>query len=135
METIISKIDGSVLHIIHRFDDTIEGRENICSDDQFIQLATLKLKKGTTFKAHKHIIKEGNKEIIAQESWVVLKGSVKAFLYDKDDTLLCTKILKFGDCSITFFGGHNYEIIDHDTIVYEYKTGPYHGVEMDKVFI
>lgn len=135
MEKITSKIDGSLLHIVHRIDDTIIGRENICSDEQFIQLATLKLKGGTTFKAHKHIFKEGCKEVIAQESWVVLRGSVKAFFYDKDDSLLCTKILNFGDCSITFFGGHNYEILEDDTIVYEYKTGPYHGVEMDKVFI
>ena len=29
----------------------------------------------------------------------------------------------------------NYIILEDDTIVYEYKTGPYEGQEMDKVFL
>ena len=36
---------------------------------------------------------------------------------------------------MTFQGGHTYEILEDDTIVYEYKTGPYKGQENDKVFI
>jgi hypothetical protein len=36
---------------------------------------------------------------------------------------------------MTFRGGHNYLILEDDTIVYEYKTGPYLGQELDKVFL
>ena len=32
-------------------------------------------------------------------------------------------------------GGHNYEILEDDTHVLEYKTGPYFGIEFDKKFI
>ena len=39
------------------------------------------------------------------------------------------------DLSMTFRGGHNYEILENDTIVYEFKTGPYLGIEFDKKFI
>jgi hypothetical protein len=40
-----------------------------------------------------------------------------------------------GDCSITFFGGHNYLSLEPDTCVVEAKSGPYFGQEKDKVFI
>ena len=56
-------------------------------------------------------------------------------MYDLDDTVIETPILYSGDCSMTFQGGHNYEILEEDTIVYEYKTGPYKGQENDKEFI
>lgn len=90
--------------------------------------------KGTTFKAHKHIIHEKVTNI-AQESWMVFKGSVKCIFYDLDDTIIAEPVLYAGDISMTFRGGHNYLIMEDDTIVYEYKTGPYLGIEFDKTFL
>ena len=143
MKKIYSKVNPKkLLHIINKLEDigslqTKDGlaRNNVAPDDQFLQLATLKMNKGKTFKAHKHIYKESPKECIAQESWVVLRGSVKAILYDLDDSILDEYVLNQGDCSMTFEGGHNYYILEDDTIVYEYKTGPYQGIEMDKEFL
>ncbi len=145
MKKIYSKIKlDTLLHIVHRLQDienqalpAKEGltRTNVAPDEEFLQLAALRMDKGKTFKAHKHIYKPGKKDIIAQESWIVVRGSVKAMLYDLDDTLLEEVILSQGDCSMTFRGGHNYEIQEDDTIVYEYKTGPYTGIENDKVFL
>jgi len=43
--------------------------------------------------------------------------------------------LRPGDASFTLYGGHTYEILEDDTIVYEYKTGPYEGQKLDKTFI
>lgn len=143
MKKIYSKINpNKLLHIINKFEDidclsTADklARNNVAPDDQFLQLATLKMDKGKTFKAHKHIYKDSPKQCIAQESWVILRGSVKAILYDLDDSIIDECILNQGDCSMTFEGGHNYEIQEDDTIVYEYKTGPYLGIEMDKTFL
>ena len=50
-------------------------------------------------------------------------------------TLPYTEILNVGDASFTLEGGHNYEILEDNTLVYEYKTGPYEGQEFDKIFI
>ena len=149
MEKIYSKIRTSkLLHLVHRLEDieslpTEEGlaRTNVVPDEEFLQLATLHMDEGKTFKAHKHIWKtcsnhQANYETIAQESWIVVKGSVKVIMYDLDDTTIIKEVLlKAGDCSMTFAGGHNYVIQEDDTIVYEYKTGPYEGIENDKVFI
>lgn len=134
MEKIYSlKEPNTLLHLIYRLSD-IQERTNVAPEDEFLQLASLKMKKGQTFKAHKHIIHEKTTNI-AQESWVVIKGSVKCIFYDLDDTIIAEPILKEGDCSMTFRGGHNYLILEDDTVVYEYKTGPYLGQELDKVFL
>lgn len=136
MEYIYSKVEeGKLLHVINRLYE-IENRTEVVPENNFIQCATLKMKKGTTFRPHKHITKDRHySQQIAQESWVVIKGSVKCVFYDIDDTIISTPILREGDASFTLYGGHTYEILEEDTIVYEYKTGPYEGQKLDKTFI
>ena len=123
MELIYSKIEPDrLLHIIHK-------------SDEFIQLSAMNMKRGHTFKPHQHIWKDGEDKVIAQESWVVINGSVECHFYDTDGTLLKKPILHKGDCSVTLGGGHTYLILEDDTLVYEYKTGPYKGSKGDKVFL
>jgi len=139
MEDVYSKVlNERVIHKIYRLSDILERdsqREDIVDCDEFIQCSALKMKRGTTFKPHKHIWKLGESSVIAQESWIVIRGSVKCYFYDIDNTLLASPILYAGDASFTFQGGHNYEILEDDTIVYEYKTGPYKGQLLDKTFL
>jgi len=136
MELIYSKVEeGKLLHIINRLSE-INGRQEVVPENNFIQCATLKMQNGKTFPPHKHITKERMyPNQIAQESWVVIKGRVKCILFDIDDTVIATPILEPGDASFTLYGGHTYEILEDDTIVYEYKTGPYEGQKLDKTFI
>ena len=135
MEKIYSKVNGKLLHVINRLND-IKGRDDIIPEDNFIQCATLKMEKGKTFPPHKHITKDRHyPKQIAQESWVVIKGRVKCKFYDLDDTIIAEPILEVGDASFTLYGGHTYEILEDNTIVYEYKTGPYEGQKLDKTFI
>lgn len=136
MEKIYSKIkEGKLLHIINRLSE-IQGRTEVIPENNFIQCATLKMEKDKTFPPHKHITKDRHyKEQIAQESWVVIKGSVRCILFDIDDQIIATPILYSGDASFTLYGGHTYEILEDDTVVYEYKTGPYEGQKLDKIFI
>lgn len=127
---------NKLLHIIYRKDDIINERDVIIDDNNFIQCISMKLNKGKTFKPHKHIYHELlNNNVIAQESWVIISGSVKFIYYDEDNTMIGSDILYPGDISITLFGGHNYEILEDNTLIYEYKTGPYLGVELDKELI
>ena len=140
MEKIFSILESNkLLHIIYRVNDFNDiqqtHREDIVDSKEFIQLSALKMKEGQTFKPHQHIWKDGEKKVIAQESWVVIKGSVKCSFYDTDGTILKQPVLNAGDCSITLAGGHTYSILEDDTLVYEYKTGPYKGSENDKIFI
>lgn len=136
MYKIYSKVDPTkLLHLVNRMEE-IQDRTDIAENHQFLQLATLRLGAGKTFRPHQHIWKPSpTEQVIAQESWVVIKGRVRVFFYDTDGALLDTQIIEQGDCSMTFEGGHTYEILEEDTVVYEYKTGPYQGQELDKVFI
>ena len=140
MQLIYSKVEPQkLLHIIHKLDEfyTIEEghRRNLVEEKEFIQLSALNMEKGQTFKPHQHIWKPGEEQVIAQESWVVIKGSVKCSFYDTDGTLLTEPILEVGDCSVTLGGGHTYLILEDNTLVYEYKTGPYKGQKNYKVFL
>ena len=136
MENFYSKIFPSkLLHVVVRKEDLQPGRKDIISEENFIQCSHLNMEKGKTFKPHKHITKNRTRDVIAQESWVVIQGSVKCIFYDLDDTILVEPILYPGDASFTLFGGHNYEILEDDTLVYEYKTGPYEGQALDKTFL
>lgn len=137
MENFYSKVEeGKLLHFVNRLSDITGERHNLVSDSDFLQCATMKLPKDKTFKPHKHFERERlEPKYIPQESWLVVKGSVKCILYDLDDTILAEPILKAGDASFTLHGGHTYIILEDDTVVYEYKTGPYDGIENDKKFI
>lgn len=136
MYKIYSKLNPAKhLHTVYRLND-ITARNEVAEEHQFLQLATLRMDKGKTFRPHQHIWKPTPVvQIIAQESWVVIKGSVEVSFYDTDGTLLEKQIIKQGDCSMTFEGGHTYLILEDDTVVYEYKTGPYQGQALDKVFL
>ena len=136
MEKIFSKITpDKLLHIIVRKEDITPGRQDIVPEENFIQCSILNMENEKTFKPHKHIWKERTRNVIAQESWIVIQGKVKCIFYDLDNTIIAEPILGVGDASFTLEGGHNYLILEDNTIVYEYKTGPYEGQKLDKTFI
>lgn len=123
-----------LLHIIQKAEDIDHKRTDVVPPNEFIQTACFTMPIGKTFRPHKHIeiTRYSN---ITQESWICIKGKVKAILYDIDDTVIHEEVLGAGDCSVTLRGGHNYESMEEGTLVYEYKIGPYTGLHNDKVFI
>ena len=135
MEKIFSRVNPDVLLvIINRFDTIADERRDLTPAEEFLQVSCFKMNKGKTFKAHKHL-KQTRVTTITQESFVVMRGKIKTIVYDLDDIVIAEPILNAGDCVITLYGGHNYLGLEDGTIIYEHKTGPYHGVEKDKAFI
>ena len=135
MNKIYSKKNPELLlHIINRKKNITSKRCDISPANEFLQLSCFSLPKNKTFKAHYHIPLE-RKTTITQESWVIIQGKIKATLYDIDNEIIAEPILEAGDCTITFHGGHNYLALEDDTLVYEFKTGPYFGQKKDKKFI
>lgn len=134
MEHVTSRIDGSLLHIVSRRHDIVPERRNLCPDREGLQVATMQLSDGQTFRPHKHLPQQ-RPDIETQEAWVVLSGRVRVTFYDTDDTVLCQPVLEAGDLSITFRGGHTYEALEDATDVAEFKLGPFLGTAADKVFI
>tara|TARA_R110000824_G_scaffold57820_2_gene157061 strand:+ start:4165 stop:4581 length:417 start_codon:yes stop_codon:yes gene_type:complete len=135
MKRYFSRLDETkLLHMVVRKEE-IRGRKDLIPSDNFLQCASIQEPAGTSFRPHRHLEHNRTYEAkIAQESWVVIEGRVKCFFYDLDNTLIAVDILHPGDASFTLYGGHTYEILASNTLVYEYKSGPYEGQENDKEF-
>lgn len=127
--------DDKVLHMVLRFSEIEETRKDIVSENNFLQIAAFKLPQGKTFRAHKHLWKDGPDDIIAQEAWICLLGSFKAIYYNEKGEYMDETCLYPGDISVTLFGGHNYLGVAEMSTIIEVKTGPYSGRVNDKVFI
>ena len=123
-----------MLCVINRGAEIGTQRADLSPQDHYLQCAAKKLTKGTTFAPHKHneLVRTTD---ITQEAWVFLKGRVAARFWDIDDRLIYETELGEGDAAIVFRGGHSFEVLEEDTILYEFKTGPYYGVEKDKTYI
>ena len=132
MERFYSKKEKEkLIFSLLRFEEISEKRIDLSPDNEFMQVCGRKMPLGLIVPAHRHIetVRETN---LTQESWVLLKGSVKAKFYDTDDCFLCERILLAGDVITLYRGGHSLEVIEDDTIFYEFKNGPYYGIEKDK---
>jgi len=134
MEQILSNIDNQPLLTVVRYSSITENRIDLSDENEILQGAVKKLEKGQQFKHHKHNPIERLTHT-TQEGWVFLNGKVKCLFYDIDDTLILETVLGHGDCVIVFRGGHGFDVIDEGVIVYEFKNGPYFGVELDKTYI
>jgi len=131
-----SRVDGRLLHVVLRVKDFPRGRADISAPEEPLQLSVISTPSSTVYRAHKHIPKTAPSKHVTQETWIVVKGSVAVDYYDVNDHILTSEILEAGDCTITYAGGHGYQILTDETCVYEVKSGPYHGSSAtDKVFI
>ena len=132
MERVYSKVNKDTLVLaLMRYDEISEYRTDLSPDDEYLQISGRKLEKGLKVKAHKHIPIE-RKTNITQEAWVVFEGCIKGTFYDLDDSVLYETKIGKGDVIVLFRGGHSLEVLDEDTIFYEFKTGPYNGTKSDK---
>ena len=132
---IYSKIEPDKLILsVMRYKDISEYRTDLSPDEEYLQISGRKLEKGLKVNAHKHIPIE-RKTDITQEAWIVFEGCIKGTFYDLDDSVLYETKIRKGDVIVLFRGGHSLEVLDKDTIFYEFKTGPYFGTEKDKEFI
>lgn len=123
-----------LLHFVER-SSNFGAREELIEPQEVLQLSSQAIPQGTTFRPHRHIPKKVQLvELTAQESWVVISGRVKVTFYDLDDTVIQSLELAAGDVSVSLAGGHGYEILE-DSRILEFKTGPYLGQALDKVFI
>ena len=135
VERIYSKVEPDLLLLaIGRHTDIDKSRTDFSPDHEYMQVSAKKLSKGTSFLPHKHnkILRTSD---LTQEAWVFLSGKVTARFWDIDDSIIFETDLGPGDLAVVFRGGHSFEVLEDNTILYEFKTGPYYGQEKDKTYI
>jgi hypothetical protein len=120
-----------LLHIFYKFKKKIKTK-NLTPENEFLQTSVIKFDKKKIINSHYHL-KHDNIKIKTpiQESWILIKGKAKISYFDINKVFLKSFEMSPGDISITFYGGHSLEIIKKNTILYEYKTGPYKGNAKD----
>jgi hypothetical protein len=132
---IYSKVDpDQIILSFFGSKDLSSLREDVSPKKEFLQVAGMKLEKGFRIKAHKHKNLE-RRSLITQESWLVFSGKINAKFFDLDDTPIYECDLGAGDCVVVFRGGHLFEVLEENTIFYEFKNGPYFGAEKDRILI
>jgi cupin fold WbuC family metalloprotein len=131
MTQIFSKVDNKIICSYIRKKEISAYRQELGSEQEFMQVSARLLDLNTNVAPHKH--KPVNRVITnTQEAWVVLQGEIEATIYDIDNRLLDTIRMQSGDCIVLFRGGHGLQVLQDNTLFYEFKNGPYFGVEMDK---
>jgi hypothetical protein len=66
---------------------------------------------------------------------IVSRGSIHADIYGYSENLVAEFTIAEGDILICLAGGHGYQILEENTLVFEIKNGPYPGPEVDRVRI
>lgn len=136
---IVNPDDGTASHIVIEL-NSIPGdsssRIDIVNPLETLQCALIEMTKDQTFEPHVHPKRltsgsAGN----TQEAWVIIAGEVEATLYNVHGEVIENVLLKSGDACITLRGGHNYTSKVDGTLVYEFKTGPYLGPDIDKIMV
>jgi mannose-6-phosphate isomerase-like protein (cupin superfamily) len=139
VEKVYSLVTNEVLHEIYRRSDLqhqSSERVNLGSESDFLQAAAMRIQDKKSFRAHTHLTRSRTiPNLKAHESWVVVSGRVTVHYFDVDDSHLGDFTLMDGDLTITYSGGHGYTVLDENTLVYEFKSGPYEGQAIDKRFI
>jgi cupin fold WbuC family metalloprotein len=136
---VVNPDDGAVSHIVIKIDAITNGgarRRDVVSPLESLQCALINMSKNQTFEPHVHPIRDTVGSISnTQEAWVIITGQVEATLYSTGGVVIENVLLNPGDTCITLRGGHNYKSKVEGTVVYEFKTGPYLGPEIDKTMV
>ena len=132
MERQYSNIEPEkLIYSLLRLDELCDRRIDLSPDEEAIQVCGRAMSKGQVVPAHRHLPQD-RRTTNTQESWVVLKGSVRARFFDLDSSFLCERDIHAGDVVAFYRGGHSLKVLEDNTLFYEFKNGPYNGVKQDK---
>jgi len=128
-------VDGNLtIAIILRGDDWEKGLNFITSDNDFQQAGTWFYDKGKKIEPHAHLQCERT-VAKTQELIYVRRGRVKIDFYGQQQQFLRSLELASNDLTVFLNGGHGFEILEDNTMIFESKNGPYLGKDRDKKII
>ena len=122
--------EGHLVASIIKLKNLEEGLSFFTNDNSYIQFGTWNYKKGKVLDAHFHNTFDRN-STQTQEAVVILKGKVECKLYDMNKNLISSHILKKNSVMLQYKFIHEYKILKN-SIVLEFKNGPYFGPEVDR---
>ncbi len=111
--------------------DIKDGLSFFSEPNDYIQVGGWRYTKGKKLSSHIHNL--CRREIGGTQEFIyVVKGRLKASIYDDKENLIESLVLEAGEGLVLFCGGHGYQILQDDTVVIETKNGPYPGADIDR---
>jgi hypothetical protein len=110
-----------------------ESRTNLTDPDKIIQSSLIKMIKFQSVSKHEHFPIERHTKGTG-EGWLILQGSFEAEIFDIDRVSLGKYFLKKFDMLIMFNGGHSLRATKKNSIMFEFKNGPFGGSDSDKIY-
>ena len=101
------------------------------NDSDFVQVLSWNYDSGKHLQEHIHMLAPRS-VTHTQEVIVVLTGSLRANVFDRERHPVGQVVLRVGECMVFLQGGHGYDILEDGTHVLEIKNGPYPGAEPDR---
>jgi hypothetical protein len=138
---IFDPVNGQLIHEIIsplrvNYSPKILQRIDVAQPMEFLQTALIHIPPLHEFRPHVHLVRSRKFDSLrAQEAWVVLSGEVEVDYYTDSGQFVQSETLGQNDISISYRGGHGYRAFEKGAVVYEFKSGPYEGQEIDKKFI
>lgn len=111
--------------------DIKPGLNFFSKDEEFIQAGAWEYEEGKELLAHIHnkVERSINR---TYEVLYIIKGSIKAEIYDLEENKVAEFVVHQGDILILLECGHGYYILEQGTKVLEIKNGPYLGADVDR---
>lgn len=121
---------GKVFAFIAAASDIADGIHPLT--DPTLPLQVLMRKHGKGHRVEKHAHKEvARTSTRLNEGLVVIEGELRAQIFDDDGDDIGIYTVTAGQCLLMIAGGHEIEMTA-DTIVFEFKNGPYYD---DKILL
>lgn len=110
-----------------------ESRTNLTDPDKIIQSSLIKMIKFQSVPKHEHLPIERHTKGTG-EGWLILQGSFEVEIFDIDRVSIGKYFLKKFDMLIMFNGGHALRATKKNSIMFEFKNGPFRGSDSDKIY-
>lgn len=110
-----------------------KGRVNLTEPDQIMQVSLGKISQFNPVQKHRHLPIERS-TTGTSEGWLVLKGCFEVEIFDVDYSSVGKFNLKKLDMILTFNSGHSLHATNDNSIICEFKNGPFKGSDSDKIY-
>ena len=131
-EKFFSRQANHLLCYVIRANEFVPGFRFFSSPEDGIQVGCWSKVRGEKSVPHIHK-KVPRCSDYTQEAVLVIRGSFLVSVFDLDFKYLNEITLNTGDLLVSLRGGHSYEGRDSESVVLEFKNGPYVGAEQDRL--
>ena len=97
-----------------------------------LQYGLFRLPLGEILQRHIHKSRARLSPHKTMEFLYIVSGKMKVTFYTLEKLEFCWRILSQGDFIMLFDGGHEFKVLQNDTVFIEVKNGQYVDIETDK---